>query len=232
MKKLITSVLFVISFVSFSFAAVRQDTKTYDYKDFNSVGISSGMQLKVTQSDTYKITVTADKDDIKDLIVEQRGGSLRFRFEEDGWFNHHGIVRIEITMPKLTSLGMSGGSEANITMDTGSDNFSAGLSGGAELHGSLKCGDIHLATSGSSEITLNGACGDLKLAGSGGSEYHLKSFSAKDVRAALSGGCEATVSINGKLSFSGSGGSQLVYYGNAELGSIRASGGSEVRRGN
>ncbi len=231
MKKLFASVIFVIFLASLSYAGVSPDTKTYDYKDFTSVGVSSGMKLKVTQSDEYSITVTGDKDDLEDLIVEQRGNSLRFRFDEDGWFNNHGTVKVEIKMPKLTSLGMSGASEANITMDIGSDDFSAGLSGGSELKGSLKCGDIHLATSGSSEVTLNGDCKYLKLAGSGGSEYHLKNFSATGVKASLSGGCEVTVSMNGELSFSGSGGSQLVYYGNAELGSIRASGGSGVSRG-
>ena len=231
MKKLFASVICVIFLASLSFAGVSTDTKTYNYKDFTSVGVSSGIELKVTQSDDYSITVTGDRDDLKDLIVEQRGNSLRFRFDEDGWFNNHGTVKIEIAMPKLTSIGLSGGSEANITMDIGSDDFSAGLSGSSELKGSLKCGDIHLATSGSSEITLNGDCKYLKLAGSGGSEYHLKNFSATGVKASLSGGCEATVNMNGKLSFSGSGGSQLMYYGNAELGSIRASGGSGVSKG-
>jgi hypothetical protein len=231
MKKLFASVICVIFLATLSYAGISKDTKTYNYKDFTSVGVSSGMKLKVTQSDNYSITVTGDRDDLEDLVVEQRGNSLRFRFDRDGWFNNHGVVRVEITMPKLTSLGMSGGSEANINMDIGSDDFSAGLSGGSELKGNLKCGDIHLATSGSSEITLNGNCQDMKLAGSGGSEYHLKNFSAKGVKASLSGGCEATVSMNGKLSFSGSGGSDLIYYGEAELGSIRASGGSGVSRG-
>ena len=231
MKKLFASVICVIFLASLSYARISTDTKTYSYKDFTSVGVSSGMKLKVTQSNDYSITVTGDKNDLKDLIVEHHGNSLRFRFDEDGWFNNHGTIKIEITMPKLTSLGMSGGSEANINMDIGLDDFSAGLSGGSELKGSLKCGDIHLATSGSSEVTLNGNCQDMKLAGSGGSEYHLRKFPATEVKASLSGGCEATVTMNGKLSFSGSGGSQLVYYGNAELGSIRASGGSGVSKG-
>lgn len=230
MKRVLTSVFCLMIFASLSFAGVSRDTKTYAYKDFNSVGVSSGIKVKITQSDNYNITVTADKDDLEDLEVEQRGSSLRFRFDENGWLSHHGDVYVEITMPELKSIGMSGGSEANINI--GSKDFSAGLSGGAELKGNLTCGDIHLATSGSSEVTLNGSCEDLKLAGSGGSEYHLKNFNAGAVKVALSGGCEATISMNGKLSFTGSGGSQLVYYGNAELGNIRASGGAGVSRGN
>ncbi len=232
MKKLFASIICVIFLASLSYAGINPDTKTYNYKDFTAVGVSSGMKLKVTQSNDYSITVSGDRDDLEDLIVEQRGNSLRFRFDRDGWFNSHSTIKIEITMPKLTSLALSGGSEANITMDIGSDDFNAGLSGSSELKGDLKCGDIHLATSGSSEVTLNGSCEDLKLAGSGGSEYHLKNFNAGAVKVALSGGCEATISMNGKLSFTGSGGSQLVYYGNAELGNIRASGGAGVSRGN
>lgn len=232
MKKIIASLFCLLFIASFTFAGNGPDTKTYDYKDFTSVGVSSGMKLKVTQSDTYSINVTGDSDDLDDLIVERRDNSVRFRFERSGWFGgHHGTVRIEITMPKLTSLGLSGGSEARIKMDIGSNDFHAGLSGGSELKGNLNCGDISLATSGSSEVTLDGKGGEIKLAGSGGSEYHLRNFAVGSVRAALSGGSDATVSMNGRLSFSGSGGSDIIYYGNAELGSIRASGGSGVSRG-
>ena len=226
-----TSIFCLFLVVAFSFVGLSQQKKTYNYTDFTSVGVSSRMKLMVKQSDNYSITVTGDKDDLEELLVEQRSNSLRFQFDDNDWFSNHGRVKIEITMPELTSLALSGESEANITMDIGSERFSAGLSGSSELKGNLKCGDVHLATSGSSEVTLNGNCQDLKLAGSGGSEYHLKNFSATSVKATLSGGCEATVSMNGKLSFSGSGGSELIYYGNAELGSIRASGGSGVSRG-
>lgn len=233
MKKYIAWFFCLFFLSSVSFAGTGSDSKTYDYKDFTTVGVSSGMQLFVTQSDNYSITVRGASNDIDDLLVEQRGGSIRFRFERNGWFGgHHGTVQIEITMPKLTSLGLSGGASAKISMDIGSENFSAGLAGESELKGNLNCGDINLATSGSSEITLDGKCGDMKLAGSGGSEYHLRNFSAESVKAALSGGCEATVNMNGRLSFSGSGGSDLTYYGHAELGSIRSSGGSGVSRGN
>lgn len=208
-----------------------QSTKTYDYKNFESVGVSSGMNIKITQSDNYFIKVTGDKDDLEDIVVDNYSDRLSFKFE-NYHSRHHGKVNIEITMPKLTGLRLSGGSAGNIKMDIGSNSFSAGLSGGSELRGNLKCGNANLATSGSSVIDLNGTCNNIKLAGSGGSEYHLKNFSAGSVKAALSGGCEAAVRINGKLSFNGSGGSQLVYYGNAEPGSIRAIGGSGVSRGN
>ena len=85
MKKLFASIICVIFLVSLSYAGVSPDTKTYNYKDFTSIGVSSGMKLIVTQSDNYSITVRGDKSDLKDLIVEQRGNSLRFRFDEDGW---------------------------------------------------------------------------------------------------------------------------------------------------
>jgi hypothetical protein len=223
-----------ILFMSVTYAGDR-NTKSYSYQDFTSVDVSSGMNLTVTQSDSYSIEVTADQEDFKYLKVEKDGKTVKFYIKRDflsfNWGGRHHKIDVKIKMPALTGAGLSGGSQGNITMDVSSKSFSAELSGGSQINGNLKCGNMQLELSGGSIVDLSGNGKNLKVEGSGGSIFKLKGFSVNDVDADLSGGSQVTVTMNGNLNTEQSGGSHLTYYGKASLGETDFSGGSGVSRG-
>jgi len=236
MNKYFSSFLILLLF-SFLSTTVLADskTKTYDYKNFKGVSVGSGMQVTVTQSNSYSITITADERDFKDLVVEKRGNSLDIHYDHSvwGWFGHHrrGNVKIKITMPELTAMDLSGGAEGHIIMDVSGKSFSAETSGGASLTGDLTCGNISVETSGGSKVELSGKGENLNADGSGGSRIKLRNFSVKNVNADLSGGSTVWVNMNGTLNSDQSGGSHLYYYGKVSLGNTSFSGGAGVSKG-
>ncbi len=211
-------------------ALAQSQTKNYDYKDFTKVEAGWGMQLTITQSDNYLIEVEADEKDFEYLKVEKDGSSLKFYIDKHS-YRKRGDIDITIKMPSLTGLELSGGAEANIDMNISSKEFECELSGGAQLNGNLKCGDISVGSSGGGTTNLTGRGDNLNVDGSGGSEFKLKDFSVKDVNSELSGGSELTVTMNGNLSSNQSGGSKIVYYGIANSVDSHSSGGSSVRKG-
>ena len=218
-----------ISFLTTS-ALFAQVTKKYDFKDFSEVGISHGMHVSVTQSDSYDIEVTAEKEDIDNLKVWKKGDALNFYISKES-YNLRGEVNIKIKMPSLTAISLSGGAEGNIVMDVSSESFDAALSGGSELNGELKCGNINMSLSGGSEITLKGKGEDVEIAGSGSSSFNLKEFSVRNVDSQLSGGSNVKITMNGTLNTMQSGGSNLIYYGDVDLENTMFSGGSGVEKG-
>jgi hypothetical protein len=235
MKKLLIPAL-ILLFISIStIDSYSSDkvTKTYNYKDFSAVSISSGMYLNVTQADTYSIEINADESDFKYLRVEKKGDALKIYFHRNffSFFKRHHKVEINIQMPALTGLDLSGGSNANIKMDNASKSFSAELSGGSHLEGNLTCGDVSFDFSGGSKVNLTGKGKDIKIDGSGGSKFNLKDFLVDNVEADMSGGSHATVTMNGTLNTEQSGGSRITYYGNMSLGQTDFSGGSGVSKG-
>jgi hypothetical protein len=146
-------------------------------------------------------------------------------------YNLRGEVNIKIKMPSLTTIGLSDGAEGNIVMDVSSESFDAALSGGSELNGELKCGNINMSLSGGSEITLKGKGEDAEIAGSGSSSFNLKEFTVRDVDSQLSGGSNVKITMNGTLNTMQSGGSNLIYYGHVDLENTMFSGGSGVEKG-
>ena len=188
------------------------------------------MELKITQSDNYYIEVKADEKDFEYLKVEKHGNSLDFYIDKNS-YRKRSDIEITIKMPALTGLDLSGGAEANIDMSMSSKEFKCELSGGAQLKGNLKCGNISLGSSGGGTTKLSGSGDNLNADGSGGSEFKLKDFSVEDVNSELSGGSELTVTMNGNLTASQSGGSKTVYYGKANSVDSHSSGGSSVSKG-
>ncbi len=236
MKKLLFSLgLLMFVFLSTSNTFAGEKTKTYDIKNFTGVSVGSGMHVIVTQSDNYSISITGDERDFKDLMVEKRHNSLEIYYDRSGWgwFGHHrrGDVEIKITMPELTSIDLSGGAEGDISMNVDGKSFSAETSGGADLRGTLTCGNLNVETSGGSRIELSGKGKNLSADGSGGSKIKLKNFAVKNVNADLSGGSTVWVNMDGTLNSDQSGGSRLYYYGNVSLGNTSFSGGAGVSRG-
>jgi len=235
MKKILVALmmLFFVTLITANAYSADKVTKTFNFKDFTSVDVSSGMYLNVTQSDSYSIEIKADESDFKYLEVEKDGETLKIYFHKSffSFFKRHNKVEINITMPALKGLDLSGGSNANIKMDNSSKSFSADLSGGSYLEGNLTCGDVSFDFSGGSSANLTGNGKDVKLEGSGGSKFKLKDFSVDNVNADLSGGSHATVTMNGTLNTEQSGGSRITYYGNMTLGQTDFSGGSGVSKG-
>ena len=224
--------LFIISFYLVNSVTVYpadRITKKYTDKDFTKVEAGSGMLLKIDQSSSYSIEVNAEKEDFEYLKVEKKGITLKIYIDKNN-YRKHGDIKVIIQMPALKGLDLSGGAQGKLSMKI-SDDFESELSGGAEISGNLSCSDLNLEISGGSVVSLSGSGKNLSADASGGSIYHLKDFSVKDVNVDLSGGSRLEIQMNGTLDVDASGGSKVVYYGNAKLGSTDFSGGSGVSKG-
>jgi hypothetical protein len=223
--------LFIVLFTFFfSVASFAGDvTRNFNNKDFTEVNICCGMKLRVVKADNFSVKVTAEQKDFEVITVEQHGKSLRIYINRNN-YRLRTDIRIEISMPDLRSLDLSGGAMANVNMST-SGNFEADLSGGAVLKGNLECRNTSLSLSGGSKVDLKGSGGNIELDGSGGSTFNLRDFSVGNVESDLSGGSDLTITMDGMLNTSQSGGSQIVFYGTAKIGRTSFSGGSGVTKG-
>jgi hypothetical protein len=208
------------------------ETRDLNFSGFTGVSVGWGMNLDITQGSDFRVRVTGDSADLDQLRVEKDGNVLTFSHKSRwGTWRRRGKLSVEIVMPALTSLDLSGGSRGRISMDVASKSFSAELSGGSELNGELRCRDVKLSLSGGAELHLAGQGGNLTIDGSGGSTCDTREFAVQNVDSELSGGSNATVNMNGELNADQSGGSEIIYYGNATLGRTDSSGGSRIRKG-
>ena len=183
-------------------------TREEFFSDFTSVDVGGGFNVEISQSSSYSVLVTADDNVMENILVSKSGDTLNVGVN---WAVSLSSVtlKVEITMPELRELELSGGVQGRIEDITSSDSISIDLSGGSHLTG-------------------NGEAVDLTVDGSSGSHLDFTDFIVQDASVELSGGSHATINLNGTLDADLSGGSQLHYYGDPTLGDIEKSGGSII----
>ena len=185
-------------------------TKEEFFSDFTSVDARSGFMVEISKSNSYKVLVTADDTVMENIEIRKAGDTLVIGVKW-GYSFRSVTLKVEITMPELYSLELSGGSHGKLEEFSFANSFSIDLSGGSHLLGL-------------------GEATDLTIDVSSGSHLDLSEFTAHDIDIELSGGSHATINLDGRLDADLSNGSHLTYIGDPFFGNIETSGGSIINK--
>jgi hypothetical protein len=260
MKKYILAVVLIAVLIPVLFftGCVRVDlaekngpltTQFYDNIGFTGVDVGSALNLEITPASTYNVTITAGKNLFDHIHVSQSGSTLKIDVTgwTIGWWGGRNSPKINISMPVLNYVHLSGASdgtvsgfksggdfEANISgashcdidMETG--NFKAELSGASYLKGRLTATGSDVTLSGASDIDLTGSGGDIKLKGSGASTAALMYYKVNNASVDFSGASNGSLDIAGRLDVKLSGASDFKYTGNPTMGEVDISDASDL----
>ncbi len=203
-------------------------TETYDYTDFTMIEAESGFVLTITQSSSYAIEISADDNIREYLEITGTGNTLRIGLSRGNISST--TLRAEMTMPEIEGLNLSNGAKAVVTGFNSAGSFSATLTGGSVLIGDIVSGDAGFGLSGGSMVTLTGSGRDLMVRSSDGSEVTLDEFPVNNADINIDRGGRSFFNINGKFDTTLTGGSELYYTGEPEMGDINVSGGSKLEK--
>lgn len=203
-------------------------SREYDFEGFNEVDLSHAFTGTISQGDTYSVVVRIDDNLVDQLVVEQVDNRVSIGLEQ-GTIVTRATMEVDITMPRLAWLNVSGASRAQINQFDIGDLFIVEASGASQVHGDIDAVDLELTASGASSIFLAGTAANVQADASGASTIDLTELSAVDAQVDASGASNVTVNLDGILDADASGASTVTYMGNVEMGDIKTSGGSNVR---
>ena len=228
------------------------ETRPYSFSDFTAIQAGSAFYVVVTPSDTYSVSVTAPRDWFDHMTLIQGSTTLEVNMNFgfwDFWRGFNSRPKLEVSMPELDTLELSGASTgtakgftttkdfhlelsgaSSANIDIGAYDTSVAISGASHLNGTLKVHDLRLNVSGASNTTLSGTANNLNLQVSGASGADLTNLSVKDARAEISGASHGTVDASGKLDIYVSGASNLSYVGSPSMGTIDVTGASSIHQ--
>ncbi len=202
-------------------------TQGFDLTDFDKVDVSHAFTVNISQGDTFSVVVSIDDNLVEYLRVEKSGSTLKIGVAPDrDYASTHATA--EVTMPELTGLEMSGGSQGTITGFTSTKPLAVDLSGASSLGGDIEAGDARFEVSGGSDLTLTGSGQDLTVEAAGASEVGLADFPVADANVLARGGSRLTVNASGTLNVDASGASHVYYLGSPTLGTVNADDSSSV----
>ena len=215
-----------------------------DFDDFTRVDLTHAAQGTIAQGDEYRVVIRLD-DNLMDRLrvnnttvrVEgnrahgtRSGDKLKIGLENGSYSNI--TLDVEIAMPDLAGLGLSGAAHAEISGFAVEHAVNFDLSGASRLAGAINTGSLNCRLSGASRLQLSGIGDDLVAHASGASSLRLGDFVCEDADIDFSGASHGTVHIQGTLDARLTGASSLNYKGNPTLGSVSTSGASTLRDAN
>jgi hypothetical protein len=219
----------------------------HDVEGFTRVEVSNAIQLEITRSDEYSVTITGYENLVERIDVGLAGQELTIRFQPGTYFRNN--VRAIVAMPDLSGLTVSGASRAvaegfestgdfhldvsgasRVEINIEAGKTTAEISGASRLDGRLLAQEFMLDVSGASQCELTGNAGDTELDISGASRVDLLELPVQNVDADISGASRVTINMSGTLNVDLSGASRLQYTGDVDLGTVNISGASTMNR--
>jgi hypothetical protein len=224
---------FMASFDVPGFIANDDDRETngFDITEFNKIHISGIFDVEITQSDTYKVNVDANHKFFKNLDVSKEGDTLRVRHSRHiGWRAALVKPRVELTLPVLKELRLSGAAGVKISGFNSSESFKLDMSGASSLQGDISAGNADFDISGASRIRLNGSSRDTVIRASGANRIDLHDFTIENAAVKLSGASRLSANVSGRLDARLSGASYFGWCGEPVMGDIRTSGAARLNK--
>jgi hypothetical protein len=207
-------------------------TKSHAIDGFTKIDTGGSFRLTIVSGAQFKIEVRADDNVMPHIVVEKSGDALEIGFEHGNYSLTNVTLEVDVTMPKLAGIDLSGASSASVAGFQSADPFHAYLSGASSLNGDLKSGPASFELSGASTVTLDGSGEALTINVSGASAASLLGFNATDAKVEASGASTVSINISDTLDAEASGASKVIYAGNPTLRTVDSSGGASIRSQN
>jgi Putative auto-transporter adhesin, head GIN domain len=230
--------LFIFLFIGLWAPAFAQQTVINDInaevrsvQDFSGIKISGGIDVYLSQGDSYSLAVSAIEDKYRDNITtEVRNGILVISYNNDHFRLSSGDkkLRAYISFKTLESLEASGACDLVITGTLNATAMLIKLSGACDIKGLVKIEDLTLNLSGASTVKISGTAENLNLTASGASDVKNYDFVIQNCVAKLSGASDVSLTVNNSISASASGASTLHYEGNPDKKEVVTSGASSI----
>ncbi|GAM99370.1 hypothetical protein U91I_03019 [alpha proteobacterium U9-1i] len=203
MKYLIVTAILALTCATPALADVRPNLS-----GFTKVDASAGMDVTVTVGSGFRVEVTGPGADR--VMTRVSGDTLHVEPTPGMHWGRRPPSEIRVSMPTLTGLDASSGSDIHAT----------GINGG----------DVTLETSSGADITAAGACRTLSAHASSGSDLDARGLRCESGSADVSSGADIILNVSGTLNVDASSGGGVTAIGDPRIGDISLSSGGSLRR--
>lgn len=196
---------------------------------FRSIEMSGAGELRVRRGSAYRVAITLDEDLLPSYESSVSGGVLRLGFRRGAVVTGLSRLEVEVTLPELEGLSLSGAAEARLLDAFSGRAFSFEASGSSALTGRIEYGRVELDLSGGCRLGLEGRADSLDLGLSGASIVDAGGLAARTARVESSGASRIELRVLERLDVQASGASSIRYYGDPKL-KVGSSGASTVTK--
>jgi hypothetical protein len=194
------------------------------------IRLSGSIDVYLTQGAVTSVKVEGDDNILPLVIIEERDGELNIKTKNNISYSTEASVKVYITTNKLSSVKVSGSGDVyGKSKFTGSEKFTAGISGSGNITLDLNAPEVESNISGSGNITLQGETANQKLNISGSGDYNCEELKSENTTVRITGAGDVKVFADAKLDIHITGGGSIYYKGNAAV-TQHVTGSGDIRK--
>jgi len=206
--------------------------ETRSVRDFDRVSFGVAGSLYIMTGPEFRLEIEGDRRVVGNTEIQVRDGRLVIRNLNNNFgFRGDQKVIINLTMPAISGIAVSGSGVAEIMDAVSADGLNLGVSGSGKLKvPSVEADRLECSISGSGDIIIEGRGSvddaEISISGSGSYTGELTEIDHLLVKVSGSGSCYCNAGDSLEASISGSG--SIYYSGNPKI-NARVSGSGKVR---
>ncbi|PZX57691.1 putative autotransporter adhesin-like protein [Algoriphagus ratkowskyi] len=229
--KIYTKILaFALVVLGMASCVQAQSTETRTPGHFTKVHSGGSWEVILEQGDKEEIRIEARGVSLDKVKTEIDGGVLNVGLVKGNYNNVK--LKFYITYKDIEGVKCSGSGTMEVTSPVKTRAFYAGLSGSGDIiMEKLEAEELSVSISGSADMKIKGGSveeAEIKQSGSG--DFHGENLAIRELTVAKSGSGDTHVGDLGKVSVSASGSGDVTYTGSPQLGNIKTSGSSSIRK--
>jgi hypothetical protein len=231
MKSILFILFSIFSFQTFSQTIINdKNAEVRNVGSFSGIKVSGGIDVYLSQSDSYALAVSASDEKFRDEIkTEVKNGILNISFDPGPIrFNSNKKLRAYVSFKTLESLEASGACDFIINAIYKQNSGRIKLSGACNIKGKVDFENLQLDISGASTVKINGNVENLNIDASGASDVKNYDLIVNNCVAEISGASDVKITVNKSITAKASGASSFFYKGNPEKKDVNSSGASSI----
>jgi phage shock protein PspC (stress-responsive transcriptional regulator) len=190
---------------------VAENTKKYDFKDFEAIIINSNVDVEIEQGEKFEITVDSDNGEFDNIEIAQSNKVLTIKALNSG------EPTIRIVMPKLVSCEVDGKSDVTLLNFKSTETINLTVAGKSTVNADIETEKLICKLSDKAELKLNGKANTAEFSLQGGAELYAFSFDIQKAKIETSGASNAEISAENTIEISEKGSSSIETRGQATV---------------
>lgn len=181
-------------------------------KSFNTVEVSRGLDVYLTQNDSEKIIVEADENLHEFIITKVENNVLKIYTEKNIWNSSE--KKVLVSFKNISKISASSGSDVYVTNALTTEHLQLKTSSGADLKLDVKVNKLYCSASSGSDIRVTGISDTIVIKATSGSSIDAAKLITLSAQATTTSGADIIVNVSNELIANTSSGGDITYVGN------------------
>ncbi|MCK4881084.1 MAG: DUF2807 domain-containing protein [Bacteroidales bacterium] len=203
--------------------------ETRDLSGFTGVHISSGIDVWLSEGNSFEVTVEADENLLEVILTEMNGKFLVVKTDHVN-IRSAKSKKVHVTIPKLSELKISSAGDCVGQTTFGCDDLSISISSAGDLSLEVEASKIDMDISSSGDARISGSADILNVSLSSAGDLHAFDLIAGKVDVVVSSAGDARVHATEEISMNASSAGNIYYRGDAKVVHSRSSSAGDIIR--